>query len=153
MFIYRVCDAFEQAKVEYAVVGGYAVALHGAVRGTIDLDIVLAINEKNFSVAEEVLNRIGLSARLPVRAKEVFKFRKEYIEKKNLIAWNFYNPKDALEVVDIIITHDLKKMKKVVLKSGSHKLSVLSIPDLIKMKRESGRPQDLEDARVLERLK
>jgi hypothetical protein len=41
MFLKRVCQAFTDNHVDYAIVGGYAVALHGAVRGTMDVDAVL----------------------------------------------------------------------------------------------------------------
>jgi hypothetical protein len=40
MFILKVVKALNAYKVHYAVVGGYAVALHGAVRGTVDLDFL-----------------------------------------------------------------------------------------------------------------
>ena len=40
-FLSRVSKALDAAGVRYALVGGYAVALHGAVRGTVDIDIVL----------------------------------------------------------------------------------------------------------------
>jgi len=40
-FLESICRAFEQAKVPYAIVGGHAVALHGALRGTVDIDFVL----------------------------------------------------------------------------------------------------------------
>ncbi len=40
MFLLRISQAFQQANIPYALVGGYAVALHGAVRGTIDVDII-----------------------------------------------------------------------------------------------------------------
>ena len=55
----------------------------------------------------------------------------------------------------IVITYDLtgkqgKRLKRVTLPSGP--VQVLSLKDLIGMKRASGRPQDIEDIRALERL-
>jgi hypothetical protein len=38
MLIAEVCQALARFEVPYALVGGHAVALHGAVRGTIDFD-------------------------------------------------------------------------------------------------------------------
>lgn len=32
MLLYELTDAFEKAKLKYALVGGYALALHGLVR-------------------------------------------------------------------------------------------------------------------------
>lgn len=34
MFVYTVCAALEKADVSYALVGGYAVALHGTASGS-----------------------------------------------------------------------------------------------------------------------
>ena len=148
----RICTAFGNADVRYAVVGGHAVALHGAVRGTFDIDVVLNWTKQTLARAEAALNGLGLVSRLPISAEDVFAFRDEYVQKRNLIAWNFYNPDDPVEQVDVIINYDLaaKRTKRIALSSGS--VEILSLADLIAMKRASGRPQDIEDVRALERL-
>lgn len=148
----RICAALGRAGVRYAVCGGHAVALHGAVRGTVDIDIVLAWNRKALVAAEKALNEIGLVSRLPVSANDIFDFRKEYIENRNLVGWNFYNPDDLSEQVDIVITYDLKgkRRKRVDLAGGP--VQILSLKDLIDMKRQSARAQDVEDAAALEKL-
>lgn len=152
MFLYEVADALDKASVRFAIAGGYAVALHGAVRGTVDVDIVLRLARPQFLAAEAALKGLGLAPRLPVSAAEVFDFRREYIAKRNMIAWSFADPRDASRVVDVIITHDLAKLKTVQVRAGGRTLPLLAVPDLIAMKKESGRPQDLEDIRALERL-
>lgn len=152
MFLYRVVESLAKHKVDYALVGGFAVALHGAVRGTIDVDLVIRLQKKQFQLAEVALKDLGLISRLPVTADNVFEFREEYIQNRNLIAWSFYNPQIPSEILDIIITHDLGKMKVVKIKSATHVLKVLDRRDLIAMKRLSGRPQDLEDIKALEAL-
>ena len=128
------------------------MALHGAVRGTVDIDIVLVISEENFRATEKAMDSIGLRSRLPVTAADVFRFREEYINNRNMVAWSFVNPKNPVELVDIIVTHDLKTMKIKKIPSGKHALPVLAIPDLIRMKKASGRPQDVEDVKALEKL-
>lgn len=148
----RICTALRVAGVRYALVGGHAVALHGAVRGTVDIDVAVSWSRKSLRATEKALNDAGLVSRLPITADDVFDFRKEYVEKRNLVAWSFYNPDDLSEQVDVIITYDLKgkRTRKIQLTSGP--ISVLALRDLIEMKRESGRPQDIEDVRALERL-
>ncbi|MCB0392342.1 MAG: hypothetical protein KDD58_13700 [Bdellovibrionales bacterium] len=153
MFLIEVCKALKAKRVSYAVVGGYAVALHGAVRGTVDIDIVVKISEKSFISAEAALKSIGLTPRLPVTGKEVFLFREEYISNRNLIAWSFVDQKDPTKVVDIILTEDLSDLKTKVIPVGKEKLRILDIDDLIRMKKKSGRKQDLEDIKALELLK
>jgi hypothetical protein len=153
MFILRVIQALQKHQVPYALVGGYAVALHGAVRGTLDVDLVLPFVEKHFVHAEKALQSMGLKARLPVSAHEVYTFRSEYIEKKDLTAWSFCNPDNPAELVDVIITHDLRKMATKVFQVQNVRVKAASIRDLIKMKKQAGREQDLADIRALEKLR
>ena len=138
--------------MRYAIVGGHAVALHGAVRGTVDIGLAITWNRKTLLATEKALQEVGLVSRLPLTADDIFDFRKEYIENRNLIAWNFYNPNDLSEQVDIVITYDLKgkRTKRIQLSNGS--VQILDLKELIKMKRKSARPQDIEDVLALEKL-
>jgi hypothetical protein len=124
--------------------------LHGVVRGTIGIDLILNWSLDNLEKLEKILKEMGLVSRLPVMSKEIFNFRDEYITNRNLIAWNFYKPSSPVEQVDIIITENLKgkKIKSVNIKGTN--INFLAIKDLIKMKKKAGRPQDIEDAKALE---
>ena len=86
-------------------------------------------------------------------APKVFQFRDEYINNRNLVAWNFYNPNDLSELVDIVINFDLsgKPRKRVATAGGTIRL--LELNSLIEMKRQSDRAQDVEDAKALEKLR
>lgn len=152
MFIINLCTALKDAGVIYAIVGGYAVALHGAVRGTLDIDIVIKWTLANLQNAENVMHLLGMVSRLPITANDVYNFRAEYIEKRNLIAWNFYHRERPSEQVDIIITYDLDEDLFELLSTSLGPLAVLKREPLIAMKRLSGRPQDLEDIKALEQL-
>lgn len=152
-FLTRVGHALSSAGVRYALVGGYAVALHGAVRGTVDVDVIVAWDLRSLQAAEKALQHMGMVSRLPISAADVFSYRDEYIRNRNLIGWNFYNPRDLTEQVDIIISEDLKGKKTQRMETADGPVRVLSRRDLITMKRASGRPQDLEDVHALERMK
>jgi len=152
MFIQRVVHSLNKHRVPYALVGGYAVALHGAIRGTVDLDLVIRLEKAQFRKLEQAMGALGLVSRLPVKAEEVFDFREEYIRNRNLVAWSFYNPNNPLEIVDILITEDLRELNTLSKQVGKQAIQVASIADLIVMKRKAGRPQDLEDIRALEKL-
>ena len=151
-FLSRVCRSLAGEQVRYAVVGGHAVALHGAVRGTVDIDIALTWDLRSLQAAERALAEMGLVSRLPVGAADVFQFRDEYVRNRNLVAWNFYNPGNLTEQVDIVITYDLKGKKRHRIDTADGPVYILSRIDLIAMKRASARPQDLQDADALERL-
>ena len=152
MFIKKVTDQLEKYKIPYALVGGYAVALHGAVRGTVDVDFVISWSLKNLKSVELSLSAMGLKSRLPISAEDIFNFREKYIKEKNLIGWNFFNPDNPLEVVDVIITYDLQEnmIKKIDVKGK--KINILAKKYLIEMKKSSGREQDLIDIKALEKL-
>ncbi|MEA1889257.1 MAG: hypothetical protein U9N50_05675 [Pseudomonadota bacterium] len=152
MFITKVIRALETHGVDYVVVGGYAVALHGAVRGTVDIDLVVTLTMQTFENTEKAMNKLGLQALLPVNAKDVFNYREEYIRNRNLIAWSFSNPDNPLEIVDILITEDASSIDAVEKKAFGRVIRIASIPDLIRMKRESNRPQDFADIDSLEKL-
>ncbi len=152
MFLQDVVESLGRYRVKYALVGGYAVALHGAIRGTIDVDIVVALTRISLERAEQALNDIGLQSRLPINARDVYSFRKEYIRKRNLTAWSFVNPADPLQVVDILITEDANTIKTVTKKVFGINIKVAAIPDLIAIKKKAGRAQDLEDIAALEKL-
>lgn len=153
MFIYKLVKKLAENNIEYAIAGGYAVAFHGAVRGTVDIDLIIKLEKESFLKIEKTLEQIGLQSRLPIKAEEVFNFREEYINNRNLIAWNFINLNNPIESVDILLLEDLKKFKTININSNNNILKVVSMNDLIKMKKRSGRPQDLEDIKILRSLK
>ena len=152
MFIKKVVGQLEKYKIPYALVGGYAVALHGAVRGTVDVDFIISWSLKNLKSVELSLGEIGLKARLPIGAEDIFNFKENYIKEKNLIAWNFFNPDNPLEVVDVIIVYDLKKNMIKEIDVKGKKMNILAKKYLIEMKKSSGREQDLIDVKALEQL-
>ena len=150
MLIYQIVDQFQKAKIPFAVVGGYALALHGIVRATVDIDFVLKIDLENYEKAEACLKKIGLDSRIPVRAQDLVKMRKEYIKERNLIAWSFVDYKNPTKQVDILITKDISDLKIEKISVGGRKIPVATLESLFEMKKESGRPQDLID---IERIK
>ena len=153
MFLLRVTGALAKARVPYGLVGGYAVALYGAVRGTMDIDLVIPLEESQFVRVERALKSIGLEPRLPVTAREVYKFREEYIRNRNLIAWSFVNPAVPSELVDVVLTHDLADLNTETVRVQKRQIRVVALDDLIAIKQQSKRPQDKEDVRALQALR
>jgi hypothetical protein len=152
MLILRVVEAFAEHGVAYAIAGGYAVALHGAIRGTVDIDVVIALTERQFILAEKALGSIGLKSRIPVNAQELFRFRNEYIKNRNLLAWSFENPDRPIEIVDVLLHVDLRKIQTTRRKFRKNVLKIVSLKDLIKMKTKTGRAQDEADVSALRQI-
>lgn len=145
MFLYDVVKAMKESKVPFVIVGGYALAIHGLVRATMDVDIVISLKEVHLKEAEKAMTKLGLHSRIPVRAEDVFRFRKEYIDNRNLIAWSFVDHANPTRQIDILITHAYEDLEITSVAFGGHKIPVVSLRGLMDMKQKAGRPQDLID--------
>jgi hypothetical protein len=99
-----------------------------------------------------MLKQLGMVSQLPIDAEQLFHFRDEYINNRQLIAWHFYHPKDLSKQVDLIITFDLSNKKTLTKNLLDGSVKILNKTDLIKMKEQSARPQDLEDIKALKQL-
>lgn len=145
MFVLDVCKTLDKSKVKYAVVGGYALALHGIVRATMDVDLVIQISKNQLNRLQSSLKLLNLTSRLPIEADQVFEFLDEYIHNRNLIAWSFVDYQDPSKVVDILLTEDIKNLKVKKISVAGQKIAVASLEDLLRMKEKSNRPKDALD--------
>lgn len=152
MFLLEVTKAFRDKHIPYAVVGGYAMAFQGLVRATVDVDIVMSLKAAHLKAAEVELVKLGLTARVPVTADDIVKFRKEYIEKRNLLAWSFVDFKDPSKVVDILIALDLSEIQTTSVKVAGQKVVVATLESLMAMKMKANRPQDKVDIENIKRF-
>ena len=150
MLLYEIVDAFNKEKLKYLIVGGYALALHGIVRATVDIDFVLHLKLKDFQLAESLLNKLGLQSRLPIRAQDVIKMRQEYISNRNLLAWSFVDYKNPSRQIDILINKDINDLKCEQITVSGRKINVVDLKSLLKMKKESKRSQDKVDCESIQ---
>jgi hypothetical protein len=149
MQLVELVKALKKEKVNYMIVGGYAVNFHGYSRNTVDIDLIIKFTLANLKKVERLLGEMGMVSRLPIDAISIFKFRDEYIKNRNLIAWNFYNENDPTDQVDILINHDISDFKTEKFLVDNLEFKVISKKDLLKMKKESGRAKDLLDIKEL----
>lgn len=159
MIIYEeILREFQKQKVKYVLVGGIAVNLLGSLRNTADMDILVEMSDKNLAKVVRILKRQGYRVKQPVDPMGIAdkKTREDWINNKHMKAFNFYK-QDELKEVDIIIESPVsfKEAKKdsVRIKGGDITLSVISIDNLIKMKKNSGRPLDNLDVKELKKIK
>lgn len=155
----KVFRELNKTKVDYLVVGGVAVNLHGYVRFTGDLDLLVLLDEKNIQKMDKVMKRLGYYPRLPVSIHELSKKDKvqEWFKKKNLRAFTFMPPRNNPLEIDIIIEESLKfdtiKKDGTIKQIEKVKIPVVSIKQLLKMKRKAGRQNDIQDIKALLELK
>ena len=159
MIIYEeIFKDFQKKKVRYVVVGGIALNLHGSLRNTGDLDILVEMSDKNLEKIVTILKKHGYHVRQPVDPLRIAdqKTREDWIHHKHMKAFNFYKDRELKEV-DIIIDSPVsfeegrKKMQWI--KVGRLSLPLLSIDHLIKMKKGTGRAVDQLDVAELRTIK
>lgn len=134
-----------QYKIEYMVVGGYALAFHGKPRHTGDLDIWINISEDNALRMLEVIGDFGLQS---------LGFQKEDFLTEGLISQIGYPPLriDLLNLIDgVTFKEALPDMQKIEL-DNDLTINYIGLNDLVKNKQASARRQDLTDVKTLQKL-
>lgn len=66
MKVVELLCALSEAQVRYVLVGGIAVQLHGYLRSTFDVDLVLAMDDDNLVRFIEAAKQKGLVPSIPV---------------------------------------------------------------------------------------
>lgn len=159
MFYGEVFKALNKARVKYVVAGGLAVVLHGYMRLTEDLDLVVFLEEGNLEKLFETLKRIGYIPKVPV-TKEQFKSKKErekWKKEKGMIVFSFVQKDPPFNLIDIFVDEpirfDLIYKNKVRVRVDNFSIPLISIAHLIKLKEKASRPVDLEDISQLNEIK
>jgi len=133
-----------EEKVKFILVGGIAVILYGHVRGTKDLDLWVYANPKNAPLLIKALTKFGAPMQ-DIFASDfelegtVFQIGTAPVRIDIITRIAGLNFEEAMNNVNIMEIDGLQ-------------VPVISIEDLIKNKKASGRFQDLADARVLEKI-
>jgi hypothetical protein len=158
MFYEDVFRALNKAKVKYAVAGGVAVVLHGYVRFTADLDLIIHLEEKNIDKFFNAIDKLGYKPKLPV-TKEQFMIkqnREDWIKNKGMVVFSFYYRKNPLKNIDLFVKEPIqfKIIQKNIKMVKIEKLSIplLSLKHLIQLKKKVNRQRDIIDISNLEKI-
>lgn len=150
--------ALQAAQVRYIVVGGVAVVLHGSPRFTADLDLVIALEDENVRSALAALERLGYRPRAPVPVQQFAdpEMRRSWIEDKGLTVFSLWSPDHPATEIDLFVEEpfpfDEAYARAVQADLGTSTVTVVSVSDLIALKRRAGRPKDLADISALEAM-
>lgn len=146
----EILSQLDDRGVEFVIVGGVAAALHGGARVTFDLDLVPSLAEESWQAAVDLLWSLGARPRIPEpleRIRDVDQVRR-WQREKGMLALNFRTPDGRIEV-DLLVSESerLSSLRERAVKVTLEQRTfyVASIDDLIAMKRQAGRPQDLLD--------
>lgn len=127
------------SKVEYLVIGGYAVSFHGFARATADLDIWISIHPENARRVAQVLREFGFAQAQP----------ETFLEPRRVIRMGI--PPIRLEILTSISGVEFADCyaRRLEAELDGIPVNLIQLDDLKRNKLASGRLQDRLD---LERL-
>jgi len=139
-------------KIKYLVIGGLAVNLHGFIRMTLDLDLIISLDNDNKIKFYKLMKSLKFKTRKPKLTKKIML---ESYKPKNTKVITFF--RDEFELIDVFIENpiDFSESYKNRKTFKYNRINIPTIPLnlLIKMKRKTGRERDLIDIGYLKQIK
>lgn len=133
-------------KVEFILIGGYAVNIHGYVRATHDMDLWIKPDNENKLKLITVLRNKGFN-------KEDIKFIKKQDFEKAFVfhIWKKPLQVDFLTKINFVSYADADK-EKLMLPVEDFFVPVIQYHHLLQSKNSTGRPQDKADIDRLQKI-
>lgn len=147
-----------EAKIEFVLVGGLAVALQGYQRVTMDVDIVLAMDKDNLRKFLSVAKASGLRPTIPVALDALAQpeLIEQWHREKGMLAFSLRGAEAMATVMDILVKPVIPfsglRRDATMVEVGSISIPVASIEHLIVMKTGTGRSKDLIDTEELRKI-
>ena len=137
---------FARENVNYAMIGGYAVGHHARPRATKDLDLLVSASGDNLERVAQALEHFGAAPDVVSAIRALGPTEVVYLGVPPVRI-------DILRSADGIDDVDATLARAVQASLGNLTIPVISLDDLIVNKRAAGRPQDLADVALLERVR
>lgn len=159
MGMFDLIKMLEDAGVDYVLVGGLAVALHGYRRVTMDVDVVLALDEDNVRRFVSAARSAGLQPVIPVDIESLARpeLLEQWHREKGMPAFGLRKPEGMATIIDVLIRpvvpYEQLRRDAATVDVGPLKIPVPSIDHLIAMKTGTGRGKDAVDIEELQKLK
>jgi hypothetical protein len=129
--------SFNSNGVEYLLIGGYAVGIHGHIRATNDLDVWVNINPENAARIERALREFGFAAAGLTSGL--------FLNRNNVIRMGV--PPIRIEILTSVsgIEFESCYIEKELIRIEEIVVPVISLARLRQNKAASGRAKDLAD--------
>lgn len=147
-----------QAKVDFVLVGGLAVALQGYQRVTMDVDVVLAMDEANLQNFISAAKSSALRPTIPVPLESLTQpaLIEQWFREKGMLAFSLRTNETKATVIDVlvrpVVPFEQLKRDASIIKVGALDIPVASIAHLIEMKSGTGRSKDMIDIEELRKI-
>lgn len=156
-----IAQAWAPLQVRWLVVGGYAVIAHGYVRLTHDLDIVVDLDPENCLRALDALTRLGFKPRVPVPMASFSDpaQRNLWRTERDMIVFTVWRDgSEGFEQVDLFLREpfvfsEAWQQRYRAQVAGGIENPCVDLGRLITLKKEAGRPKDLDDINHLSRAR
>ena len=138
-------------NIKSLICGGLAVNIYGIPRMTADIDVLLDFEKENIAKFENIIESFDYKTILPFRLSDIVEKHKriKLKKEKNLIAFSYYNAKNNLMSVDVLIeppfSFDEMWEKRETRNIDGSILNIVAVDHLIEMKKYSDRIQDQQD--------
>ena len=158
MFYQDLFSAFSRHQVDYVLIGGLAVSLHGIERATMDIDVTVAMTTDNLSALVAMARELGMTPVLPVDLDTLTDLEQlaTWHRERNLQAFALHAPGLTGITLDVLlyppVNYTAMRKRAVTFIAGDVSIVVVSVDDLIALKQAVGRPIDLADIEHLKRL-
>lgn len=158
MKIAQLLESLSDARVEFVLVGGLAVQLHGFLRATFDIDLVLAMDDENLLRFIAVAKRLGLIPVMPVAIDALRNAQQIelWYHEKGMLSFSLREPQVGGSIVDVLVRPEVPfntlVSNAVIGELFGRQLRIAAIEDLLVMKRIANRPKDQMDIMALEKI-
>ena len=126
-----------EENVEYVILGGHAVIAHGYLRTTGDVDIFINPTNQNAEKLVSALTRYGYT-------NGEFEVN-DFTLVPNYLSFSGHDGWVDIMTFTLGVTFSECYKNRVVLNVQNVDVNFISLPDLIRNKQATGRPQDLRD--------
>ena len=154
-----IVQSLNAAGVRYLIAGGMAVVVHGYVRLTMDLDLILDLQEENLRAAVKSLGSLEYRPRAPVPLEQFIDagIRAQWVREKQLTVFSLFSPVHDKTEIDLFVEAPLDFAR-------AHASAVwievapglaapfVSLEDLLELKKQAARPRDILDIEQLKKL-
>ena len=130
-------------NIRYVVIGATAFPVHGYARATLDIDIFIEATPENARRTLAALKDVGYNV-TAITIEDLL--TKKLLIRQYILATDIHSFASG-------VTFEEVWRNRVEDKIGETPANFASLDDLIRMKQAAGRPKDLEDLRILMKLK
>lgn len=151
--------ALNAAGVRYLIVGGLAVNAHGYQRTTVDVDLVIQLQQANLLTGLKVLGGLGYAPRIPVPA-ELFAdpaIRESWRTEKGMLVFQLHSDLHRTTPIDVFVYEPFDfdveygaAVSEPVAPGVDAR--IIRLETLLEMKRTANRLKDLADLDALQKI-